>query len=165
MFRHHIGGLAALAVTALGANLCWAPLALAEPSWNGRYEITFFTAQKSGTSMAANQPESMHVDVYTFSSSCSSGQCVATITDGPAPRNPTVPQLVQFTWDGSAWTSSSSWRWACLLPDGTVEWSPASSTTRYTPKPDGTLMGEWHTDIASGACQGTLDMPMEAVPI
>jgi hypothetical protein len=165
MTRHRISGLVAVAAVSLGISVCLAPPALADPSWNGQYEVTFFTAQKSGTSMAANQPESMHVDVYTFSSSCSSGKCVATITDGPAPRNPTVPQPVQFTWDGSAWVSNTTWRWACLLDDGTIEWSPAGSTARYTPKPDGSLMGEWHTDIASGACQGTLDMPMEAVPI
>src|SRR5512135_1107510 len=127
MTRHRIGGLVAAAAVSLGASVCLAPPALADPSWNGRYEITFFTAQKSGTSMAANQPESMHVDVYMFSSACSGASGVATITDGTTPRIPTVPQPVQFTWGGSAWTSSSKWRWACLLLDGTTEWSPAGS--------------------------------------
>lgn len=165
MTRHRISALVALAVASLGTSVCLAPPALADPSWNGQYEVTFFTYQKSGTSMAVNQPESMHVDIYTFSSSCSSGHCVATITDGPPPRNPTIPQPVQFTWDGSAWTSTSTWRWDCLFPDGTIEWSPAGSRVSYTPQPDGSLTGEMHTDISSGACQGTVDMPMQALPI
>ena len=166
MSRHRIGALVVLAVASPGTSLVLAPLALAvDPSWNGQYQVTFFTYQKSGTSVAVDQPESMHVDNYTFSSSCSSGRCVATITSGPPPRNPTVAQPIQFTWDGSSWTSTSTYQWECLLPDGTVEWDPAGSRAVYTPQPDGSLTGVLKTDISSGGCQGTLDMPMQALPI
>jgi hypothetical protein len=37
-------------------------------------------------------------------------QCTATIIGGPAPRNLTVPQPVQFTWDGSSWTQVSDFQ-------------------------------------------------------
>jgi hypothetical protein len=33
---------------------------------------------------------------------------------------------------------------------------------RYTPQPDGSLSGTMHTEIFSGACQGTIDMNMTA---
>ena len=48
--------------------------------------------------------------------------------------------------------------------DGTIEWNPAGAAVIYTPKPDGTLTGSFHADISSGRCQGTVDMPIEAVP-
>jgi hypothetical protein len=131
-------------------------------SWDGRYVITFIVGPKSGTSVAAGQPESQYTDTYTFSSSCTGGKCTATIIDGPAPRNPTVPQPVQFTWDGSSWTQTSEFQWDCMMPDTTIEWSPARADVRYTPQPDGTLSGTMHTEILSGACQGTVEMNMTA---
>ncbi|MGE2815906.1 hypothetical protein ACQI5H_12270 [Mycobacterium heidelbergense] len=132
------------------------------PSWNGEYAITFIVGPKDGTSVAASQPEVQYTDTYTFHSSCASGKCVATIVGGPPPRNPTVPQPVQFTWDGSSWTQVSDFQWDCMMPDTSIQWSPAHGTTRYTPQPDGTLAGTIHTDILSGPCQGTLDINMTA---
>src|SRR6516225_9994424 len=76
-------------------------------SWNGEYAITFMVGPKSGTSMAVGDPEVQHTDTYGFRSSCTSGKCIATIISGPPPSNPTVPQPVQFTWDGSSWTQVS----------------------------------------------------------
>ncbi|CNK43665.1 putative secreted protein [Mycobacterium tuberculosis] len=35
----------------------------------------------------------------------------------------------------------------------------------YTPQPDGSLAGVMHTEIASGACKGTIDMNMTAVRV
>jgi hypothetical protein len=133
------------------------------PSWNGQYAITFIVGPKSGTSTAAGQPEVQYTDVYGFSSSCANGKCTATIVSGPAPRNPTVPQPVQFVWDGSSWTQDSDFQWDCMMDDGTVQWSPARANVRYTPQPDGSLAGTMHTDILSGPCQGTLEMNMTAV--
>lgn len=132
------------------------------PSWNGEYAITFIVGPKDGTSVAASQPEVQYTDTYTFHSSCAGGKCVATIVGGPPPRNPTVPQPVQFTWDGSSWTQASDFQWDCMMPDTSIQWSPAHGTTRYTPQPDGTLAGTIHTDILSGPCQGTLDINMTA---
>lgn len=154
-----------MSALSVGIALCLAPTASADPapSWNGEYQITFFYAQKEGTSVAADQPQPRDVDNYVFSSSCSDGPCVATIVSGPAPRNPTVPQPVQFTWDGSSWSQVNDFQWDCLMPDGNVEWNPARAEVHYTPQLDGSLSGKWHTDIASGACQGTIDMIMQAV--
>ncbi|OMC44998.1 hypothetical protein A5745_14080 [Mycobacterium sp. IS-2888] len=132
------------------------------PSWNGDYAITFIVGPKDGTSVAASQPEVQYTDTYTFHSSCASGKCVATIVGGPPPRNPTVPQPVQFTWDGSSWTQASDFQWDCMMPDTSIQWSPARGTTRYTPQPDGSLSGTMHTEILSGPCQGTLDINMTA---
>ena len=151
-------GIAALAIA-----LSLPPTASADsPSWNGEYAITFIVGPKSGTSMAAGQPEQQHTETYGFQSSCTSGKCTATITSGPAPTNPTVPQPVQFTWDGSSWTQTSDFQWDCMMPDETVQWSPARADVRYTPQPDGSLSGTMHTEILSGACQGTVEMNMTA---
>jgi hypothetical protein len=162
MLRHTIGTLMGLC-TSVCVALCLAPTAWAEPSWNGEYTITFFYAQKDGTSVAVDQPENRDVDNYVFSTTCSDGPCVATIVSGPAPRNPTVPQPVQFTWDGSAWSQTNEFQWDCLMPDGSVQWNPARAEVHYTPQLDGSLSGRWHTDILSGACQGTVDVMMQAV--
>jgi hypothetical protein len=153
-------------------GLCAASLAIAlslpptgsadSPSWNGAYAITFIVGPKDGTSAAASQAEVQYTDTYGFRSSCTSGKCIATIISGPPPRNPTVPQPVQFTWDGSSWTQDSEFQWDCMMPDTTIEWDPARAHVRYTPQPDGTLSGTMHTDILSGTCQGTLEMNMTA---
>ena len=135
------------------------------PSWNGEYAITFIVGPKSGTSMAAGDPEVQYTDTYGFRSSCTSGTCIATIISGPPPRNPTVPQPVQFTWDGSSWRQVSDFQWDCMMPETTIQWDPARGETRYTPQPDGSLSGAMHTEILSGACQGTLDINMTAVRV
>ena len=94
------GWVGVLGGVCAGLILPMVPSASADsPTWNGPYEITFIVGPKSGTSLAAGQPEGQYSDIYTFQSSCTSGQCTATIINGPAPRNPTVPQPVQFTWD------------------------------------------------------------------
>jgi hypothetical protein len=49
-----------------------------------------------------------------------------------------------------------------MMPDTTIEWDPARADVRYTPQPDGSLSGTMHTDILSGACQGTLEINMTA---
>jgi hypothetical protein len=132
------------------------------PSWNGTYAITFIVGPKSGTSIAATQPEGQYTNTYTLQSNCASATCTATIVDGPAPSNPTVPQPVQFTWDGSSWTQTSDFQWSCLMPDNTIEWNPAHADVRYTPQPDGTLAGTMHTEILSGTCKGSVEMNMTA---
>ena len=103
-----------------------------------------------------------YTDTYTFQSSCTSAKCTATIISGPAPRNPTVPQPVQFTWDGSSWTQVNDFQWDCMMDDGTIQWNPARADVRYTPQPDGSLSGTMHTEILSGPCQGTLEMHLTA---
>jgi hypothetical protein len=49
-----------------------------------------------------------------------------------------------------------------MMPDTSIQWNPAHSTVRYAPQPDGSLSGVMHTEILSGACQGTIDMDMRA---
>jgi hypothetical protein len=151
-------------VASLALALTLAPAASADqPSWNGQYAITFMVGPKSGTSMAAGDPEGQHTETYGFKSSCTGGKCTATIVSGPPPSNPTVPQPVQFTWDGSSWTQVSDFQWDCMMPDTTIQWAPAHSTVHYTPQADGTLAGVMHTDIASGPCKGSIEINMTAV--
>jgi hypothetical protein len=152
-----------LCAAALAIVLSLSPAAAADAaSWNGEYAITFIVGPKGGTSIAAGQSEVQYTDTYTFRSSCTSGTCTATIVGGPPPRNPTVPQPVQFTWDGSSWTQVSDFQWDCMMPDTTIQWSPARADVRYTPQSDGSLSGTMHTEIMSGRCQGTLDIEMTA---
>jgi hypothetical protein len=164
MAPDRVSSLVGLCAASLAITLSLPPTASADPaSWNGEYAITFIVGPKEGTSMAATQSEVQYTDTYGFSSSCTSGTCTATITSGPPPRNPTVPQPVQFTWDGSAWTQVSDFRWDCMMPDErTIEWSPARADVRYTPQPDGSLSGVMRTEIFSGFCQGTVEMHMTA---
>jgi hypothetical protein len=163
MSPQRLSSLAGLYVAPLAMGLSLAPTASADAaSWNGQYAITFMVGPKSGTSMAVGDPEVQHTDTYGFRSSCTNGKCVATIVSGPPPSNPTVPQPVQFTWDGSSWVQHSDFQWDCMMPDTTIQWNPAHSDVRYTPQPDGSLAGTMHTDISSGACQGTIDMDMRA---
>jgi hypothetical protein len=161
--RDRVRSLVGLSTAPVVLALSLSPAASADAaSWNGEYAITFIVGPKAGTSIAAGQPEGQYTDTYTFESRCSDGKCTATIIGGPPPRNPTVPQPVQFTWDGSSWTQVSDFQWDCMMPDETIQWSPAHADVRYTPQPDGTLSGTMRTEIASGACQGTVEMNMTA---
>jgi hypothetical protein len=49
-----------------------------------------------------------------------------------------------------------------MMPDDTIKWNPARADVRCTPQPYGSLSGTIHTEILSGACQGTVDMTMTA---
>jgi hypothetical protein len=161
--RDRVRSLVGLSTAPVVLALSLSPAASADAaSWNGEYAITFIVGPKAGTSIAAGQPEGQYTDTYTFESRCSDGKCTATIIGGPPPRNPTVPQPVQFTWDGSSWTQVSDFQWDCMMPDETIQWSPAHADVRYTPQPDGSLSGTMRTEIASGACQGTVEMNMTA---
>ena len=133
--------------------------------WNGRYTMVSHASQKDGTSVAARQPEPDFSAEFVLASTCSSGKCVATAVDGPAPTNPYVPRTQQYTWDGSNWVYVYDWVWDCFRGDGVpMEWSPARSWTVYAPQPDGSLRGTWRTDIASGACRGSVMWPVAAYP-
>jgi hypothetical protein len=159
MNRNPLTSLIGVCTTLLAIAVSLSATAAADAaSWNGEYAITFIVGPKGGTSIAAGQSEVQYTDTYTFRSSCTTGTCIATIVSGPPPRNPTVPQPVQFTWDGSSWTQVSDFQWDCMMPDTTIQWSPARANVRYTPQADGTLSGEMHTEIMSGPCQGTLDI-------
>jgi hypothetical protein len=153
------------AAAALAIAVAATPLVHADPApnWNGWYRITFHTDQKSGTSMAAGQPEEAYTVSYRFGTNCSSATCQAAALDGPGSKD-NVEQSVKFDWTGTQWSHSSSWRWDCLLPDGTITFDPARSVTTYSPQPYGTLVGTFATNIGSGACQGTVYIPMTAVP-
>lgn len=157
---------AGIAVAVITAALGVAPAASAaptDPSWNGWYRITFHTDQKTGTSTAAQQSETPYTAWYEFSTDCSSGTCVATATDGPTPKD-NVPKATSFEWTGSQWSRSNSWRWDCQLGDGTVTFDPAKSVTTYAPQADGSLTGTFATNIGSGACEGTVYIPLTAAP-
>lgn len=133
------------------------------PDWSGWYRITFHTDQKSGTSVAAEQSEEAYTAWYEFATDCSSGTCEATVLTGPTPKD-NVSTSTKFEWTGSQWSRTNNWRWDCLLPDRTVTFDSASSVTTYTPRPDGSLAGTFATNIGSGACQGTVYIPLTAVP-
>lgn len=153
-------GAALVAASVLGT-----PAASAQPAanWNGWYKITFQTDRKSGTSVAAKQSEVPYTAWYKFATDCTSGSCVATVVDGPAPKE-NAAQSTKFDWNGSQWSRTNTWRWDCSLGDGTITFDPASSVTTYSPQPDGSLNGTFATNIGSGACQGTVYVPLVAVP-
>jgi len=167
MSAHRKTALAILAAASVGGPLWLSPAAFAGEisSWNGQYLLTLSANAKVGTSMAASQPEYAHRASVSISSSCSSGVCVATVNDPPPPKNESMPRSIEFTWNGSQWVRQMSWKWDCLLPDGTIEYDPAKSVTAYTPGPNGVLTGVFHTDIANGACKGNVDMPVSAAPV
>ncbi|WP_448505901.1 Rv2253 family sensor-like surface protein [Mycolicibacterium thermoresistibile] len=134
-------------------------------NWSGRYVMVSYASQKDGTSVAARQPEHDFSATYTFVTSCPGGVCVATAVQGPEPQNPSIPRPQRYTWDGSQWTFVYDWQWDCYRGDGVAkEWSPARSWASYTPQPDGSLRGMWHTDIAAGVCRGSVIMPVAAYP-
>ncbi|MGY4711902.1 Rv2253 family sensor-like surface protein [Mycolicibacterium sp. CBM1] len=134
-------------------------------AWTGRYQMVTYASQKAGTSPASRQKESDFGATFTLSTTCSAGSCVATVVDGPAPSNPTIPQPMRYVWSGSEWASTYDWVWDCFLGDGNQKaWSPATSWAFYASQPDGSLRGTWHTDIAQGPCRGSVVMPVAAVP-
>ena len=153
------------ATAAIAAGIASAPPAQADPAanWNGWYRITFHTDQKSGTSLAAKQSEESYTAAYRFSTDCSAGACVASVLQGPAPKDNVEP-TVEFNWTGSQWSRTNNWRWDCLMPDGTITFDPASSVTTYSPQADGSLTGTFATNIGDGACAGTVYIPLTAVP-
>lgn len=154
------------AVATLGAAGVLSPAAHGAPqAWNGRYQMVTYASQKAGTSPATRQKENDFGATFTLSTSCSTTSCVATVVDGPAPGNPTIPQPTRYTWNGSEWATTYDWAWDCYLGDGyQKQWSPATSWAFYAPQPDGSLRGTWHTDIAQGPCRGSVVMPVAAFP-
>jgi hypothetical protein len=138
----------------------------AEAAWNGRYQVVTYASDKMGSSPAAAQAEPDFSAQYALATDCTSGLCVATVVEGPAPSNPTIPQPIRYTWDGSRWQYSYNWQWECFLGDGVPrEYAPARSRAFYAPDIDGSLFGTWHTDILSGPCRGTVVMPVAAFPL
>lgn len=133
------------------------------PNWNGWYRITFHTDRKSGTSVAATQSEEPYTAAYQFATDCSTGTCVASVLQGPTPKD-NVASAVAFSWTGSQWSRTNNWRWDCLLPDSTITFDPASSVTTYSPQADGSLTGTFATNIGDGDCAGTIYIPLTAVP-
>lgn len=132
-------------------------------AWAGTYSMVTYASQKAGTSAVARVPESDFSAVFTLATSCSGGVCAAT-ANGPASSNPTVPNPLTYRWDGQQWKSTYDWVWQCPLGSGQSQWSPAQSFTFYTPQSDGSLRGIWHTDIATGACRGSVTIPVAAIP-
>ena len=133
--------------------------------WNGRYNVVTYASQKAGTSVAAQQAEPDFGATFTFSTSCSTSSCIATVVDGPKPTNPTIPQPTRYIWDGAKWAVTYDWQWECFQGDGAPRvFSPATSWVNYAPQPDGSLRGTWYTDILSGPCRGNVLMPVAAAP-
>jgi len=153
----------AVLLVSLGA-VAVTPAQAAPAAWSGRYTMVTYASQKGGTSPAARLPESDISAVFTMTTSCAGGRCVATAI-GPASSNPTVPNPLSYSWDGQQWKIAYDWVWQCPIgAAGQSQWSPAQSFTYYTPQPDGSLRGMWSTDIASGACRGNVVMPVAAFP-
>ncbi|CAM3087151.1 hypothetical protein MYIN104542_17275 [Mycobacterium intermedium] len=142
-----------------------APAHATAPVWNGKYSLVRYAVEKTGTSVAASQAEPSFSADYVFQTTCSASACVATATNGPKPKNPTLPQPSHYTWDGTRWVERFDFQWDCYMGEGVPKvWAPARSWAFYTPQSDGTLRGIWHTDIASGPCRGSVEMPVAAMP-
>jgi hypothetical protein len=77
-----------------------------------------YAVDKTGTSVAASQAEPNFSADYVFVTSCSSGKCVATATDGPIPKNPTPPQPSRYTWDGTRWVEHFDFQWIATWEKG-----------------------------------------------
>ena len=155
-----------LSATVMAVALSTAPPAPAAPQpWNGRYQFVTYASQKAGTSPAARQRENDFGATFTLSTTCSVTTCVATVIDGPAPGNPTIPQPTRYTWNGSEWATTYDWLWDCALgAGGQKQWASATSWAYYAPQSDGSLRGTWHTDIADGPCRGNVVMAVAAAP-
>jgi hypothetical protein len=166
MSGHRKTALIALATASVSCSLWLAPAAFAGEgtALNGHYVLTFSANQKTGTSMAARQPEYAQRANYSFTSSCATGVCVATVNDSPAPKNQYLQQSGVYTWNGSQWVQQMTSKWDCPLLGGLVEHDPARSITALTPGPNGAMTGVFHTDIVSGACKGSVEMPVTATP-
>ena len=115
----------------IGANVSAMPTAgAAGQVWNGKYSLLRYAGEKTGTSLAARQPEPDVSNIYTFVTDCTRGACVSTVVDGPRPANPTLPN----TWNGSTWVHIYDWQWDCYLGEGVPKaWNPARSVAYYTP--------------------------------
>ena len=124
--------------------------------------MTFHTDQKSGTSIAATQPETPYTASNMCTTDCSSGECVASAIDGPTPKE-NVSRWTKFDWTGSQWSRSTSWNWDCLLPEGPSARS-GELGDQLVPQSDGSLAGAFQTTISSGACQGTVSIPLPPYP-
>ncbi len=161
--------LTLLASAILAVCAAPAPVAAADPlvrPWNGRYLVTTYASEKTGTSIAARQPEQDFSADYVFVTDCSAGKCVATVVSGPAPSNPTIPQPQRYTWDGTQWVFIYTWQWECYRGDGLPrQFAPARSRVLYVPVGDGSLQGAWETDIVGGSCAGRVIMPVSARPV
>ena len=157
-----VAGLVTLtAVCAIGGTTT---AGAAGQAWTGNYSMVTYASQKAGTSAAARLPESDFSAVFTLTTACSARVCAAT-ANGPASSNTTVPNLLTYQWDGQQWKSVYEWVWQCPLGGGgQSQRSPAQSFTFYTPQSDGSLRGIWHTDIATGACRGSVTIPVAAIP-
>jgi hypothetical protein len=167
MSGHRKTALVALAAASMGCSVWLSPAAFAgqASAWNGPYLLTFAANQKTGTSMAARQPETAQRASYSFTSNCSTGVCVATVNNPPAPKSSYEQRSVQFGWNGSQWVQQVNRTWDCPLLGGLVEHDPARSITALTPGTDGTLTGVFRIDIVRGACAGSLEMPVTATPV
>ncbi|BBZ32276.1 Rv2253 family sensor-like surface protein [Mycolicibacterium confluentis] len=163
--RRPRGAVMALCLIAGLTLIGVAPAQAAGQPWMGRYSMVTYASQKGGTSAAVRQREADFAAVFTLSTSCGAGACVAT-ADGPPSSNPTVPNPLRYSWDGQQWKTSYEWVWQCSIGGDTSQsqWSPAQSFTFYAPQPDGSLRGIWHTDISTGACRGSVVMPVAAYP-
>lgn len=138
----------------------------ATPSWTGKYSLVRYAVNKTGTSVAATQAEPTFSADYVFSTVCSATSCVATANDGPKPNNPTIAVPSHYTWDGTRWVERFDFQWDCYMGEGVSKvWAPATSWAFYAPQADGSLRGTWHTDISSGPCKGSVEMPVAAVRI
>lgn len=159
------GAVPLVGVAAAVLAMTVVPAHAATPAWNGKYSLVRYAASKSGTSTAASQPEPTFSADYVFVTACPSGKCVATATNGPTPKNPTLPQPSHYAWDGTRWVERFDFQWDCFMGDGVPKvWAPARSWAFYTPQADGSLRGTWHTDINGGPCRGTVEMPVAAFP-
>lgn len=154
------------ALGAVGTLLLGTPAIAAHaltPSWIGKYSLVRYAVSKSGSSVAASQAEHTFSADYIFTTTCSSGKCVATATNGPTPKNPTLPRPSHYVWDGAKWVEHFDFQWDCYMGEGVPKvWAPAKSWAFYSPQADGSLRGTWHTDISSGPCRGSVEMPVAA---
>ena len=166
MSGHRRTGLIALAGAAVSCSLWLAPAAFAGTgsALDGHYMVTFSANQKTGTSAAARLPEAAQWAKYSFTSSCSNGGCVAKVSDAPASTSLYAQQSGPYTWNGSQWIEQTTSKYDCPVAGGLVEHDPARSTAILAPGPNGALTGVFHTDIVSGACKGSVEMPLTATP-
>jgi hypothetical protein len=88
--------LVLLAGMFVGAGVCAMPGAGAVGQvWNGKYSLLRYAGEKTGTSLAARQPEPDFSDVYTFVTDCTGGR-----RRGPGPEREVLAAAIRGREDG-----------------------------------------------------------------
>ena len=146
--RKH-GATLVATVVAMGGSAMASPIATADQaSWNGWQADVPHGPGSRGTSMAASQRDAPH-RLISVQHGLLNGQCVASVVDGPTPKN-NVASTTRFDWIGP---SGHDQRLALGPPasqTAIITFDPANSVTSYSPQSGWSPAGTFQTTISEG---------------